>query len=228
MTPPIQTGDFSKGIRANILCFAVPIVLIQLASVLYSIVDRIYLGHMPGASSAALAGVGLTFPILQIITAFANLFGSGGTPLFSMARGRGDEQTAAHIFSVVFSLLVSMGAALTGLFLFLRHPLLYLPGSSDATSPYASQYLAVYLTGSVFVMLSLGLNGFISTQGFGRPAAHSLLRGPSDFRHSKTAGGQYDWPPAVFQSVFSHFRPCTGVIPVPDAPAPSVFQSSPR
>ena len=175
---PVQTGDFSQGgIRANILRLAVPMVLAQLASVLYNIVDRIYLGHMPGASSAALAGVGLTFPILQIITAFASLFGSGGTPLFSMARGRGDDREAAHILNVVFSLLVSVGAALTVLFLLLRRPLLYLLGASDATYPYASQYLAVYLTGSVFVMLSLGLNGFINAQGFGRTGMMTVVIG---------------------------------------------------
>ena len=95
--------DFSKGsVSANILSLALPLTVAQLINVLYNVVDRIYIGHIPGASSAALTGVGVTFPILSIVIAFANLFGTGGAPLFSIARGRGDDAHAADIMGNTF------------------------------------------------------------------------------------------------------------------------------
>ena len=171
-------GDFSEGkVSANIMRLALPMVAAQLARVLYNIVDRIYLGHMPGASADVLAGVGLTFPILQVVTAFANLYGSGGAPLFAMARGRGDDKQAARVLGACFSLLCATGLVLTGVFLWAERPLLYLLGASADTYPYAREYLVVYMTGNVFVMLSLGLNGFINAQGFGRTGMMTVLIG---------------------------------------------------
>lgn len=173
-----QKSDFSLGsISGNILRLAVPMTFAQLINVLYNIVDRIYLGHLPGGAATALTGVGLTFPILSVIVAFANLFGMGGAPLFSIARGRGDTKHAAHIMGVTFTLLLSAGAALTALALCFKRPLLYLFGASDATFPYADGYLTIYLLGSVFVMMSLGLNGFINAQGFGRKGMMTVLLG---------------------------------------------------
>ena len=93
-----SASDFSKGsVASNILRLAIPMTFAQLINVLYNVVDRIYLGHMPGASAGALAGVGLAFPIITMITAFANLFGYGGTPLFSIARGKNDSAGAGQI-----------------------------------------------------------------------------------------------------------------------------------
>ncbi len=105
-----QTSDFSKGsVPSNILRLAIPMTVAQLINVLYSVVDRMYIGHIPNAAAHALTGVGLTFPIISIVTAFANLFGMGGAPLCSIARGRGDLQRARRIMGCAFSLLLLLG-----------------------------------------------------------------------------------------------------------------------
>ena len=157
---------------ANILSLALPLTVAQLINVLYNVVDRIYIGHIPGASSAALTGVGVTFPILSIVIAFANLFGTGGAPLFSIARGRGDDAHATDIMGNTFTMLLGTGLVLTALVLAFKKPLLYLFGASDATFPYADGYLTIYLCGTVFVMLGLGMNNFINAQGFGLSLIH--------------------------------------------------------
>ena len=171
-----KNDDFSKGpISKTILRLAVPMVLAQFVNVLYNIVDRMYIGHISDTSVDALTGVGVTFPILLMVTAFANLFGSGGTPLFSMARGaaqqggeEGEKQRerAADVMNNTFSMLVITGVILCIAVLLLKKPVLYLFGASDATYPYADSYLSVYMLGSVFMMVSLGMNGFINAQGF--------------------------------------------------------------
>ena len=173
-----QQSDFSKGsVSANILSLALPLTVAQLINVLYNVVDRIYIGHIPGASSAALTGVGVTFPILSIVIAFANLFGTGGAPLFSIARGRGDDAHAADIMGNTFTMLLGTGLVLTALVLAFKKPLLYLFGASDATFPYADGYLTIYLCGTVFVMLGLGMNNFINAQGFGSMGMITVLLG---------------------------------------------------
>lgn len=173
-----QTGDFSKGsISGNILSLALPMVLAQLTNVLYSIVDRMYIGHIPGASVHALTGVGVTFPIITIIIAFANLFGTGGAPLFSIERGADHLERAQTVMGNTFSLLIASGAALTVVIMALKKPLLYFFGASDETFPYADAYSTLYLCGSVFTMISLGMNGFINAQGFGRKGMMTVLLG---------------------------------------------------
>ena len=149
----------------------------QLINVLYSVVDRMYIGRLPDAAGNALTGLGLTFPILSIVTAFANLFGMGGSPLFSIQRGKGDRDRAQVILGNTFALLVGTGVALTVVLLVLKRPLLYAFGTSDATYPYADGYLTIYLLGSVFVMISLGMNQFINAQGFGRTGMLTVLIG---------------------------------------------------
>lgn len=171
-----KNDDFSKGpISKTILRLAVPMVLAQFVNVLYNIVDRMYIGHISDTSVDALTGVGVTFPILLMVTAFANLFGTGGTPLFSMARGaaqqggeEGEKQRerAADVMNNTFSMLVITGVILCIAVLLIKKPVLYLFGASDATYPYADSYLSVYMLGSVFMMVSLGMNGFINAQGF--------------------------------------------------------------
>lgn len=138
----------------------------QLINVLYSVVDRMYLGRLPG--HLALTGVGLTLPVVSIIMGFANLCGTGGAPLCSICRGRGDDEEAERIMGNSFTLLLLFGAAVTVVFLAFQRPILYLFGASDATYPYASAYMTIYLLGSIFVMIGLGMNPFISMQGFGR------------------------------------------------------------
>lgn len=162
------TKDFSVGsISGNILRLAVPMTLAQLINVLYNIVDRIYIGHIPHTSAQALTGIGLTLPVITIITAFANLFGMGGAPLFSMARGRGEHDRAEKIMGNSFSMLLITGAILAVICYIFEKPLLYLFGASDTTYPYAKSYIMIYLIGTLFVMISLGMNNFINAQGFG-------------------------------------------------------------
>ena len=140
--------------------------LAQLINVLYSVVDRMYLGRLPG--HLALTGLGLTMPIVSILMGFANLCGMGGAPLCSICRGQGDDEEAEHILGNSFTLLLILGAAATLVFLLLKRPVLYLFGASEATFPYADAYLTVYLCGTLFVMVSLGMNPFINAQGFAK------------------------------------------------------------
>ena len=173
-----STSDFSKGsVAGNILRLALPMTVAQLINVLYSVVDRMYIGRLPDAAGNALTGLGLTFPILSMVTAFANLFGMGGSPLFSMERGRGNTDKAKEILGNTFALLVGIGMVLTVVLLLIKKPLLYAFGASDTTYPYADGYLTIYLCGSVFVMISLGLNPFINAQGFGRKGMMTVLIG---------------------------------------------------
>lgn len=162
-----QEYDFSQGsIAKNIMSLAVPMTAAQLINVLYSVVDRMYLGRLPG--HLALTGLGLTIPIVSIIMGFANLCGTGGAPLCSICRGRGDQEEAERVMGNAFTLLLIFGGAVTALFLIFKRPILYLFGASDATYPYADAYMTVYLLGTVFVMIGLGMNPFINAQGFGR------------------------------------------------------------
>lgn len=162
-----RKNDFSKGsIPRNILMLAAPMTLAQLINVLYSVVDRMYLGRLPG--HLALTGLGLTMPIVSILMGFANLCGMGGAPLCSICRGQGDDEEAEHILGNSFTLLLILGAAATLVFLLLKRPVLYLFGASEATFPYADAYLTIYLCGTLFVMVSLGMNPFINAQGFAK------------------------------------------------------------
>ncbi len=171
-----QTYDFSKGsISKNILSLAVPMTAAQVVNVLYSVVDRIYLGLLPG--HLALTGLGLTLPVISIIMGFANLCGTGGAPLCSMARGRGDLKEAERVMGNAFTLLLIFGAAVTALFLAVKRPMLYLFGASDATYPYADAYMTIYLLGTLFVMIGLGMNPFINAQGFGRTGMMTVCLG---------------------------------------------------
>lgn len=173
-----EQGNFGEGsVAGNVLRLAIPMTLAQLIHVLYSVVDRMYLGRIPGAANDALAGVGITFPILSIITAFANLFGMGGSPLFSILRGRGDEKKARETMGNSFSMILISGAVLTVLILLIKRPLLYAFGASENTFPYADGYLTIYLCGSIFAMISLGMNNFINAQGFGRKGMMTVLLG---------------------------------------------------
>lgn len=162
-------NDFSKGSVINaILKLAAPMILAQVVHLLYNIVDRIYIGMMPENATSAMTGIGLTLPIVSIIIAFTNLFGMGGAPLSSIARGKGDVDEAEAIMGNSFILLVMFGALLTILGLIFKEPLLHLFGTSSVTFPYANDYITIYLIGSIFVMIGLGMNSFINAQGFGK------------------------------------------------------------
>lgn len=150
----------------NIIYMAVPMTVAQLINILYNVVDRMYLGRLPG--HLALTGLGLCLPIISILMGFANLCGMGGAPLCSICRGRGEQEEAEHIMGNSFTLLLLFGTALTVLCLTFRRPILYLFGASDVTFPYANDYLTIYILGTFFVMIGLGMNPFINAQGFSR------------------------------------------------------------
>ena len=173
-----QENDFSKGsVVANILRLAVPMTLAQLINVLYNIVDRIYIGMIPENATLSLTGLGLCLPIISMVGAFANLFGMGGAPLCSIERGRGNIKEAEAIMGNSFVLMVLVGVILTVLGLAVKRPMLYLFGASDATIGYADAYITIYLLGNVFVMMGLGMNSFINSQGFGTIGMMTVLLG---------------------------------------------------
>ena len=175
---PQEKNDFSQGsVSRNIISLALPMTAAQLVNVLYSVVDRIYLGRLPGSSHLALTGLGVTIPIVSIIMGLANLCGTGGAPLCSIHRGRGDGEEAERVMGNSFALLMILGAAATAFFLLLKRPILYLFGASDATFPYADDYMTVYLLGTIFVMIGLGMNPFINSQGFGRTGMLTVVIG---------------------------------------------------
>ena len=151
--------------------------LAQLVQLLYNVVDRVYIGHLPGADSLALTGIGLVFPLTTLIAAFTALFGTGGTPLFSIARGAKEEERAEKILGNTFSLLLVTSLILFLLCYLFRRPVLYLFGASDDSYAYADDYLRIYLFGTAFSMLATGLNGFISAQGFPRTGMLTTLIG---------------------------------------------------
>ena len=130
----------------------------QFINVLYSIVDRMYIGRIPGADSAALTGVGVSFPIITVVMAFAFLIGTGGPPLCSIAR-ENRRMRRQRRYRKCFALVVIAGVLIIILGLLVKRPLLYALGASDATFPYADDYISIYLLGSVFVMISMGMNG---------------------------------------------------------------------
>lgn len=154
-----------------------PMIGAEIVNALYSIVDRMFIGRIPGVGTLALTGVGITFPFIMIISAFAMLSGMGGSPLVSIARGKGRDEDAERILGTSFAMLVLSGVALTVAGLTFKRPLLTLLGASADTIEYADQYITIYLMGSLFVMLSLGLTPFINAQGFTRVGMQTVALG---------------------------------------------------
>lgn len=170
MTNEIERkNDFSKGnVPRLIMKMAIPMIVAQVVNALYSIVDRIYIGHMADVGQLALTGIGLCFPITMTVSAFSALIGYGGAPLSSILRGRREDQKAEQVLGTCVTALVVLGIVVPLACFFLREPILYLFGASPATYPYADRYITIYLMGSLPVMLTLGLNTFINAQGFTR------------------------------------------------------------
>lgn len=156
---------------------AVPTVIAQLVNMLYNIVDRIYIGHMPGDGSLALTGVGVCMPIILIISAFASFVASGGAPRASIAMGQGDHDKAERILGNCFMLQVCISLVLTVLLQLYGRDLLLLFGASENTIGYAWPYMQVYAWGTIFVELTLGLNAFITAQGFAKEGMMTVLIG---------------------------------------------------
>lgn len=156
---------------------AVPTVVAQLINMLYNIVDRIYIGHMPGDGSLALTGVGVCMPIIMIISAFAALIASGGAPKASICMGKNDKASAEKILGGCFSLQLIISAILTAVLLIWNKDLLLMFGASENTIDYASSYMSVYAIGTVFVQLTLGMGAFITAQGFAKTGMMTVLIG---------------------------------------------------
>ncbi|WP_423773914.1 MATE family efflux transporter [Angelakisella massiliensis] len=151
--------------------------LAQLVNVLYNVVDRMYIGRIPENATLALTGLGLCLPIITMVIAFANLYGMGGAPLCSIARGRGEAEEAESIMGNSFTLMMLTGVALMVFCYLFKKPMLYLFGASDVTYPYANDYLTIYLLGTLFVMTGLGMNSFVNSQGFGRVGMLTVVLG---------------------------------------------------
>ena len=159
--------DMGTGsVKKLMVKMAVPALVGQVVNLLYNIVDRIYIGHIPEIGGLALTGVGLFTPILMLITASAMLAGAGGAPRAAIAMGQGDKDRAEKILGNCFTVLMILAVLLTTLFYFTAPTLLRLFGASDATLPYGVEYARIYILGSVFVLIVMGMNTFITTQGF--------------------------------------------------------------
>lgn len=187
--------DFSVGsVSRRILELALPMTAAQIINLLYNMVDRMYIGRIPGTGTLALTGLGLCFPVISIVSAFANLFGMGGAPLCSIARGKGNVQEAEKIMGTSFAMLLLSGAVLTIVGIAVHKPILYAFGASDATYPYAGAYCVIYLAGTIFVMISLGMNSFINSQGFGRIGMMTVLLGRfSTLRSTLSLSSYWTW-----------------------------------
>ena len=161
--------DMGTGsVKKLMVSMAVPALVGQVVNLLYNIVDRIYIGHIPEIGGAALTGVGLFTPILMLITAFAMMAGSGGAPRAAIAMGQGENERAEKILGNCFTVLMIFAVTLTTVFYFACPTLLRLFGASDTTLPYAVEYGRIYILGSIFVLTTMGMNVFITTQGFAK------------------------------------------------------------
>ena len=159
------------------LSLALPTVAAQIINVLYNIVDRIYIGHIEGYGQLALTGVGVTFPIITLISAFSGFAGQGGAPLASIELGRKNREGAEKILGGSFAMLITFAVILTIVFQIFKTPILYAFGASDNTIIYAQEYITIYLIGTIFVQLALGLNPYISAQGNAKTAMLSIVIG---------------------------------------------------
>ena len=179
MAPAVSPrGDFSKGsVSGTILRLGFPLILAELVHVLYNVVDRMYIGHMPGDGTLALTGLGVCFPLITLISAFANLYSTGGATLATIARGEKDDPKAESIMSTAFTMLLITGGALTILLWILAPWALRLLGGDDSTMPYALGYFRIYVLGSIPVLISLGMNPFINAQGFPRVGMMTVVIG---------------------------------------------------
>jgi len=170
--------DFENGtVTVNILGVALPMLVAQIINLLYNVVDRIYIARIPGEGTAALGAVGLCFPMIVIITAFSNLFGSGGAPLFSIERGKKNQKKAANIMGTSFTMLCFCGVILMIIGSLFAQPILTVFGTSQNAMKYAYPYLMIYLIGTLPSMISVGMNPFINAQGYSLIGMLSVMVG---------------------------------------------------
>ncbi|WP_294193330.1 MATE family efflux transporter [uncultured Cloacibacillus sp.] len=160
-----------------LLKLAAPAIASQLVNALYNVVDRMYIGHIPETGAVALTGLGVCFPLIMLISAFANLVGMGGAPRASIMMGHGDEKAAERILGCCFAALLALSVALTAFSFAFMRPMLMLFGASEATIGYATDYMEIYAAGTIFVQLTLGMNVFITAQGFSKISMMTVVIG---------------------------------------------------
>lgn len=171
-------NDFGKdSIKKLVFRIAIPSMLAQFVNVLYSVVDRMYIGNIEGIGPAALAGVGVCGPIVTMITAFASMVGIGGSPLMSIRMGEGNTKAAKQILANCFFMLSIISVVITILALCMKDYLLRWFGASEAIFPYANDYITIYLMGTFFALMAIGMNQFIICQGFAKVAMLSVILG---------------------------------------------------
>lgn len=174
----VKTNNLGQDNIGKLLFkLALPAITAQLINALYNIIDRMYIGHIPNNGALALTGVGISFPIILIISAFSALVGMGGAPLASIKLGEDDKKGAEKILGNCFTLLLILSIVLTTFFLIFKEKLLFMFGASTETITYANSYLTIYLIGTIFVQISLGLNNFINSQGFAKISMATVLIG---------------------------------------------------
>jgi len=167
----------TESVGKLLLSLALPAIIAQIVNMLYNVVDRIYIGHIPEVGATALTGVGVTFPIIMVITAFSSLIGMGGAPRAAIKMGEKKDYEAEEILGNCFLTLIILSISLTVIFLTFGKKLLLMFGASSQTIIYGLQYLNIYVIGTIFVMITLGLNTFISTQGFAKISMMTVLIG---------------------------------------------------
>lgn len=167
----------TAGVGKLLFSLAIPAITAQLVNMLYNIIDRIYIGHMEEIGPSALTGVGITMPIIMIISAFSSLIGMGGAPRAAIKMGENNYDEAEKILGNCFSSLLAISITLTVLFLIFGENLLWFFGASEKTIEYGLKYLNIYVCGTIFVQLTLGLNSFISTQGFAKFSMITVIIG---------------------------------------------------
>lgn len=167
----------SENVGSLLFRLAVPAIAAQIINLLYNIVDRMYIGHIPGEGAMALTGVGVTLPAIMLISAFAALIGFGGSPRASICMGRQEHEKAEEILGNCAAAIVVLAVLLTAIFQIFGSQILTLFGASEDTLPYAVSYMKIYTLGTIFVQFSLGLNSFISAQGFTTVSMKTTLIG---------------------------------------------------
>lgn len=174
-----QKNDFlgTEPIGKLLWKLSLPAIAAQIVNLLYNLVDRIYIGHLPGNGDLALTGIGVCMSVIMIVSAFSAFVSSGGAPRASMAMGRGDQDEAEKILGNSFVLQILISAALTAILLLFNRPLLLAFGASENTIGFATDYMNIYALGTIFVQLTLGMNAFITAQGFATTGMLSVLIG---------------------------------------------------
>ncbi len=173
-----EKGNYGEGsILNHILSLAFPTLIAELVNVLYSVVDRMYIGHMAGVGTLALSSVGVVFPLISFISAFPSLISSGAAPIAAIMRGKGNDEEAEKVMETAFTFSLIIGLILTLILYLFRTPLLYWMGADETTIVYALDYFQIYVFGTVFVLISVGFNSFITMQGFGETAMMTVIIG---------------------------------------------------